>query len=317
MNTQPENALIQAYEFIKNGDPARARPLLEDALPYDLENGEILFALRCANYWVDLITKLGAIPTPFERGEGLVNHWKQFTKDIAKGQGLKYERSVYAVRKGVFTLALENYRQLLQDKHPLQRAEAHRKAGLCYKELGDYETALSYLSEANSLLEEVSRVPDSAAVLAEMADCYALCGRDDYAKVLFREAFFAGAGKVELVFLDSALITNLVELVYSKGFRGQPLLEWLPVYGVLYGVLNIKRQLRPQEAGRLRQEIYALENEMKDPAGEPEILIPRLINHYFWLIDHYVTTNDDRSKINETLLKIKLLDNDVYNRYTI
>lgn len=317
MNNQSDRGLIQAYEFLRNGDPASAKPLLEDALADDLENEEILFTIRCVNYWIDLIAKMSFIATPFERGERLITHWKHFVKDIAGCDATVYERSMYAIRKGVFTLALENYRQLLEDHHPLQKAEAFRKAGLCYKELGEYETALAHLSEANSLMEAVSRIPDSAAVLAEMADCYALCGQDDYAKVLFREAFFTGASKIDLVFLDSELIVRLAELVRQKGFSGAVLLEWIPVYGVLYGVLNIKRQLRPQEVGKLKQSIYALENELKDPAGEPEVLIPRLINHYFWLIDHYVTANDERSKINETLLKIKLLDNDVYNKYTM
>ena len=119
------------------------------------------------------------------------------------------------------------------------------------------------------------------------------------------------------MFLESELIVRLIDLVKQKGFSEAAMLEWIPVYGVLYGVLNVKRQLRPQEVGRLKQSIYTLENEMKDPAAQPEILVPRLINHYFWLIDHYVTENNERSKINETLLKIQLLDNDVYNKYTM
>lgn len=295
----------------------RAKPILEDALTDDLENKEILFAIRCVNYWIDLIARMAFISTPFERGEQLVAHWKHFVKDIAGKDALAHERTMYAVRKGIFTLALKNYQQLLQDHHPLQKAEAFRKAGLCYKELGDYETALSCLGEANSLMEAVSRMSDVAAVLAEMADCYALCGYDDNAKVLFREAFFVGAPKIDLTFLDSQMILSLINLVREKGFAEDVMVEWVPIYGVLYGVMNIKRQLRPQEVGRLKQAIYTLENELKDPASRPEILVPRLINHYFWLIDHYVAVNDERSKINETLLKIKLLDSDVYDKYTM
>ena len=304
------------YNEKNTGYLTQAKRLIEESLEDELENEEILFALKCTNYWVDVISKMFFLSLPFERGEHLIAHWKYFLKNIVENTQV-YERTMYAIRKGVFTLALENYKQILENRHPLEKAEVFRKAGLCYKELGDYEKALMCLGEANTLIEEVAKQSDSAAVLAEMADCYALCGNDDNAKVLFREAFFIGASKIDLVFLDSELILSLIELVRQKGFTEDEMLEWMPIYGVLYGVLNIKRQLRPQEVGRLKQAIFTLENELRDPASRPEILVPRLINHYFWLIDHYVTVNDDRSKINETLLKIKLLDNDVHSRYTI
>lgn len=86
---------------------------------------------------------------------------------------------------------------------------------------------------------------------------------------------------------------------------------------MLFGILSIKRELRAVEVGKLKQAIYALENELKDAAETGEDLIPRLINHYFWLIDHYIAVNENRSKINEVLLKIKILDSSVYEKYTV
>ena len=86
---------------------------------------------------------------------------------------------------------------------------------------------------------------------------------------------------------------------------------------MLYGVFNIKRELRALEAGKLKQAVFALENELKEAESQTELLVPRLINHYFWLIDHYNTTNSERARINETLLKIKLLDSSIYDMYTV
>ena len=129
---------------------------------------------------------------------------------------------------------------------------------------------------------------------------------------------FRGASGIELHFLESEIIQRLISQVRALGFSGAELTEWIPVYGVLYGVLNVKRELRALEFGKLKQAIYALENEIRDVPDETRsILVPRLINHYFWLIDHYVNVNDDKARINEVLLKIKLLDTDVYNRYTM
>jgi hypothetical protein len=136
--------------------------------------------------------------------------------------------------------------------------------------------------------------------------------------VLFREAFFQGASEIDLHFLESEIVLRLVAQVRALGYTGHDLAEWIPVYGVLYSVLNVKRELRALEFGKLKQAIFALENELRDAQPETRaVLVPRLINHYFWLIDHYVNVNDDSARINEVLLKIKLLDTDVYKRYTM
>jgi hypothetical protein len=70
------------------------------------------------------------------------------------------------------------------------------------------------------------------------------------------------------------------------------------------------------EAGRLKQSIFSLEAEYNANPARREILKPRLLNHYFWLIDHYEISREDSSLIEETLLKIKVTDPDIYKKYT-
>lgn len=317
MSTQPSNGLIQAYELLKEGKPALAKPLLEDALANDLDNREILFTIRCASFWKEELILADSLFLPFDRGERIIQGWKNFITGLAEMGEPVYETSLYSVRHGVFTLALENYHQHLEDAQQLQRAESFRKAAFCYKQLGSFEVALSYLREANTLLDSITKREDAAPVLAEMADCYALCGQDNYAKVFFREAFFLGASKIDLMFLDSELILRLMEVVRQQGYPEDVMREWIPVYGVLYGVLNITRPLRPIEFSNLKRDITSLENEIQSPTSELSVLVPRLINKYFWLIDYYMNVNDDREKIHDTLRRIKLLNEDVYKQYTM
>jgi tetratricopeptide (TPR) repeat protein len=251
------------------------------------------------------------VSTAFERGEYMVSQWKPYTLYIQK-QGNEYEPVLYAIKQCVFTLALRFYQSLYREDGTAQDPELYRKIGLCYKELGDYEKALHLLEQAKD------GDKDSPAILAELADCYALCGEVRLSKVLFREAFFQGAARIELYFLESEIVQRLVLQVRALGYTGTEMVEWIPVYGVLYSVFNVKRELRALEFGKLKQAIFALENEIKNASDETRsILVPRLINHYFWLIDHYVNVNDEKTRINEVLLKIKLLDTDVYNRYTM
>lgn len=308
MSIQSEEEIKKAYALLEEGKPSEARQILGEAFAYDFDNQEIDFSLWCCSYWIYLIEKLPKLD-PFEQAEALVARWKFFKTDMERRKNV-CQRTVYALQKGIFTLALNSYSKLGEEKNPIQHSEICRKKGLCYKKLGKYETALSLLTEANQY------AMSSAPVLAEMADCFALCGEDKKAKVLFREAFFIDAQKVEISFLDSELINCLIRQVKEKGFSGPVLQVWIPVYGVLYGVFNVKRELRVQEYRKLRQDIYASENELKDPSSDRLILTPKLINMYFWLIDYYVRNKEGNAKINECLLQIRVHDENVYRQFT-
>jgi tetratricopeptide (TPR) repeat protein len=308
MEIQTENGLKEALGYLENTNPEQAEKILEGLFEYDFECPELVFTADCCNFWIPYIKSLADMENPFERGESLLTEWKTFQSFVARKKH-PYEPALYAVSRGIFSRALENYTQLFDERDPVQKAEIYRKAGLCFKKTGKFEDAQNCLSIANNTQ------PGLAAVLAELADCYALCGGDRNAKVLFREAFFIDPERIDISFLDSRLITCLIEKTAEKGYTGAVLQQWIPVYGVLWGIFNVKRELKPQEAGKLKQEIYALENEMKDPSSDAAVLTPRLINLYFWLIDHYAASNDTGRQINEVLLKIKILDSSIYEMY--
>ena len=307
MGTQSESAISKANTLIETGKLVQARALLEEALTADLDNTDLVFAVRCCTFWEPKIENTLQLDA-FEYGENLINQWKQF-RVLLEHEKNSDEDNVFAFKKLVYTRALEQYKKASDESDLKLKAEIYRKAGLCYKKLGFYEEALKCLTESNNLVQ------DTSPVLAEMADCYDLCGETKLAKVLFREAFYIDPEKIDLTFLDSPMIKILISRVAEKKYSGALLQEWIPVYGVLYGVFTVKRKLRSQEVGRLKQDIYAKENELKDPENDSTILRPRLLNMYFRLMDHYVLSKDNVSKINEVLLSIKLLDPEVYEMY--
>ena len=106
MNIQNNTGLVQAKELLKQGNPETARKVLEDSLSRDLQNLEIIFTLKCATYWSQRLPRILELPTAFERAESLVSQWKQFTDFL--GDSPCFEQSVYAVKFGIFNLALEN-----------------------------------------------------------------------------------------------------------------------------------------------------------------------------------------------------------------
>ncbi|WP_407396749.1 tetratricopeptide repeat protein [Treponema sp.] len=307
MSIQSDKALEEALKLIESCTFRQPLELLKDILPGELGDKRLVFAIKCCDFWAKTDDSLSETSC-FEQGEWLLNQWKKFQMILEFAEP-DCDKIIYSFKKGIFSKALEVYSKANDEKDPKFKSEILRKTGLCYKKLGSYEMGLRFLTEANAM------VPGQAQLIAEMADCYAFYGETKNAKMLFKEAFYMDARKIDLTFLDSPLIRVLIEKVEDAGHTGQALLEWIPVYGVILGIFNVKRQLKSQEVLRLKQEIYSKEGEMKDSSSNKDFLKPHLINLYFWLIDYYVLEKDSVSNIKEILLKLKLLDPEIHKLY--
>ena len=304
--------LKTAYEKLKASDALTAYTLLEEALNLDFENEEIKHALKCVHWWLIHIRRLDDINTPFEKGTYLISLYKQYLIFLGHLNSQLVESCdicQYAVRCYVYSKALVFFNGLLNNPANRNDPGLLLLTGRCYKGLGNYDEALEYLEQAVHLKKE------DAEILAEVADINALLAQVKTPKALFREAFFIDPLKVDLRFMESAFILKLRDKVAELGYEDGQISEWIPVYGNLWGVLTVKRELKQLEAGRLKQSIFSLEAEYESNPLRRAIIKPRLLNHYFWLIDHYEKNHEDASLIEETLLKIKVTDPDIYNMY--
>jgi len=301
--------LSNAYESLKCVDLSGATEILEKALSVDFESPEILWSLKCAHFWTDRLSRLDGVRNPFERGEFAIAQWKAFASFASKLGG-EFEPGLFAYRRFAFSLALAEYSALPPDEKEAHAADLALRVGICLKGRGEYVEALRSLETA------ARERRDDAEVLAQLADAYALQGDERSSKALFREAFFLAPQRIDTELLESGMIRALAAKVANLGYKGSELPEWIPVYGALLGVFTIKRELKAVEVGKLRQSIYQLENETKEGGEDRAVLVPRLINRYFWLIDHYIAAKEDRARIDEILLKVRLLDQSIYKQYT-
>lgn len=307
--TSIQGLLQKAYDKLKTSDASSAMTLLEKALQIDFEDPEVVYALKCVNWWIEQAKRAEEIRDFFNKGEFFFTQWKAFYGFLDRIGPSPYDRCIYAIRRYVFSSALACFKQLAQEGGDKQDSELLLRIGRCYKGVGNYEQALHYLEEA------AASKKDDAETISELADVYALVDETRMAKVLFREAFFINPQRIDLRSMESDLILRLQQKVQEMGYKSPELEEWIPVYGVLFGVFNVKRELRAIELGKLKQSIFTMENELRDRPDQQQILIPRLINRYFWLIDHYVRSGEDASRIEEVLLKIRVLDKSIYERY--
>ncbi|TVQ39837.1 MAG: hypothetical protein EA384_04505 [Spirochaetaceae bacterium] len=305
---QVQRLLDQSYNLLKQRQIDRAAELIERALSVDFDSAEVVTSLKYVNFWKDRQATADTIGEQFERAEYLTGQWRLFHSFVDR-VGERSEKCLYAIRHHVFGQALDHYLKLYDESGGAE-SELLLRLGRCYKGMGEYDRALEYLEQA------AAGRRDDPQTLAELADCYALVNEVQKSKAFFREAFFIGAGAIDLQVLESEMISRLVEKVRELGFESPALEEWIPVYGVLYGVFTVKRELRSIEYGKLKQSIYALEREYSDTRQSNSAAQARLFNRYFWLIDHYVNTHEDQSKIDEVLLKIRSVDSRIYHQYT-
>lgn len=298
--------LNRAYDLFRDGAFAEGETALEGALGLDFENGEVLAALKCASFWQERRDRLGTVAEAYEKGEYLLKSWRAFLDFLERVKDAS-EACLYAMRQWVFGQALANYLRLFEEGGG-HDTELLFRIGRCFKGKGDYEHAVEFLEAASAQRR------DDPEIIAELADSYAFINEVKAAKAFFREAFFIDPQRIDLKLLESLLIRRLIDRVRELGYARPALEEWIPVYGVVYGVFNIKRELKSLEYGKLRQSIQAIEGHLSDNGGDTEVMIPRLINRYLWLIDHYVSSHDERDKIEEVLAKIKKLSPNIYEQ---
>lgn len=302
-----DDILKNSYVLLRKGNFPDAKALLQKALPLDFDKVEVITALKSIGYWEERKKKLESIQEEKERGEYLFRQWENYLTFLKRCDDL-CDDIHYPVKQWVFSQALTCFQNVIF------REGKHDPALLCnlgraYKGIGDYEHAVEYFEAANH-----QRL-DDPEILAELADAYAFINEIKASKIFFREAFYIDPQRVKLDYLESMLISRVIEQV-KKDYDGvEEIKEWIPVYGNIYGVLNVKRELKPLEFGKLKQSIFQFETSMNDAdsPGETKTL-PRLLNKYFWLIDHLIHSKSERKRIDEVLEKIKSINEEIYEK---
>lgn len=304
------DALESTLEAFRTGDFNRAEADAEGALALDFEDPRIQAALKCAVYWKDRTSRAEALPAPEARGEFLLKEWQGFFRRFRVHLDEPFDAGVEAIRTAVFEKVAGYFLDQIPFEDESRKPDLQVKAARAWKGAGSFDRALEALDQI------LQARPDDAAALAEMADCFEAVGETQRARLFFREAFYLNAQAVDLDALRSPVLKEVVEALAQEGLSGPDLKEWLPVHAVVRGVFTVKRDLKPLELGQLKQGINALKAELHDGDGVRPLVLPRLLNRYFWLIDHFFSVKEDRSKIEDILLNIKLLDQRIYELYT-
>jgi tetratricopeptide (TPR) repeat protein len=303
------DALESTVEAFRSGDFETAEAVAESGLALDFEHAGIQAALKCAVFWKDRLARASSWPAPEERGDVLLKEWQGFVTRFRSHLDEPFETGIEAIRGAVFDRAASWYLEQVPLEEESRQTDLRLKAARAWKECGSFDQALSVLDAV------LQARPDDAAALAEMADCFDAVGETQKSRLFFREAFYLNAQAVQLESLTCPVLGEIIADLSAQGLGGSELKEWLPVHAVIRGFFTVKRELKALELGQLKQGINALKAELHE-AGAGPLVLPRLLNRYFWLIDHYFSVKEDRSKVEDVLLNIKLLDQRIYELYT-
>ncbi|MGL4367398.1 MAG: hypothetical protein ACRCTQ_03865 [Brevinemataceae bacterium] len=111
----------------------------------------------------------------------------------------------------------------------------------------------------------------------------------DLAVIMFNELFLKCMDTLDVDSIEYFEIHKLIQGIRGDLFPEREIKYWIPIYGYLYGGLTVRRNLRYEEYKKLQERISLLESEVRDQDKERlEIIIPKLLNVYFWIFDYYI-----------------------------
>lgn len=304
--------LDEGIDALREGDFEHAGACFQKVVFVDLEHEYAQSMLKMADYWIEKSRRYHFLPQN-ERADFLLESWKSFNEVVLSRLEFFPDRALFAIRGWLFGRAAQYIEVQLKEK---ESPDLYLKLGRAYKMRGDYDLAIEAYSEGVSMSREDPRL------LAELADCYAIVDEEANARIFFREALFQGAMAIDFDYLDSAMITNLQKKVKEIRPEDKYSPEWLGVYGVLWGLFSIAREMKPAEYARLNQSIHMLRSEIEDIPVRREILVPKLIYRLFWLIDYYRNLSGGdpetaKTRIRSALLDIRFLDERIAKEYKL
>jgi len=293
----------KSLDLLKNGNFTEALNNFSELLKSNYSDSTIDSGIKCCKYWIPRVSKFEFMKDDSFKGKFIIDEWNKFESFISSLKNMQ-EKVVSNTMFHIFNLALQAFKKDLNENRIID-FETTLLIGITYKKIGDYRSSISYFQD---FLMNDSHNSNAMALLA---DCYALIDEEKKSKILFREAFFNDALGIDINLLESHIINTITAKIEEFKIKKEDFTHWIPVFGRVYGIFNIYREILPVEYGKLKQEIFYLENEQNKLGDEP-FYIPRLLNCYLWLYDYH-TLKNVKNSLEEVEEKIKNISPDLYD----
>ena len=297
----------RAHKLLEEGSFSDAIALFENIIGENAGYPGVPDGIRAARFWIGRANKLKKYSSPYGKARLLLKEWRDFEKFMTKNS-VKHGRSTAAIQKYIFSDIIESFTQAYNEGVAPDTGILIQ-IGDCFKKLGNFERAIDMFEYARSFDKE------DPSLLSKLGDCYFSIDETSKAKVLFREAFFIDPGLIELDSIESPFI----HMVYAKTVQQirnpDTSIYWIPVIAEVSRAFNVKREPKKGEIEKLREEIRKLEAEYSTNKKMRDYIKPKLINHYFWLIDSLKIVGGSKKEIEESLGRINEIDSEIFSQY--
>jgi tetratricopeptide (TPR) repeat protein len=297
----------RAHKLLEEGNFSDAIDLFEIIAAENEGYPGVTDGIRAARFWLGRANKIKKYSNPYDKARLLLKEWRDFEKYMIKNS-VKHGRSTAAIQKYIFGDIIESFTKAYNEGVAPDTAILVQ-IGDCFKKLGNFERAIDIFEYARSFDKE------DPALLSKLGDCYFSIDETSKAKVLFREAFFIDPGLIELDCIESPFIHMLYKKTVQQIQDPAVSIYWVPVIAELSRAFNVKREPMKGEVDRLREEIQKLEAEYSTNKKRRDYIKPKLINHYFWLIDSLKIVGGSKKEIEASLGRINEIDAEVFSMY--
>lgn len=267
------------YALLKSGQFSEAEQRILSAMETDLHNPDYEELLKICKFWEN---RSDCFQYRDSAGEKLYNEWDKFW-EFCDAQNIRTRKGILAVKGFVFNrmidFLIDGYRL-----SPVPERETLILLGEALAEVGMVDRAIETLEYAMSIVMD----DEDVRIYMMLGNLYAETGEKDLAMAMFSEAFLKCPQLVNLDQIEYPPVQRLKEMVEADGFCDNEILEWIPVYGYLFEGLTVRRRLSYKDFMELKERVVDYENSLKVDKKAQKVILPRLINYYFWVLDYYL-----------------------------
>jgi tetratricopeptide (TPR) repeat protein len=267
------------YRNLRNGDLGNAEDLTLKGMEEDIHNQDYEKILKIIKFWQN---RQELFRYEAGGGEALIREWDKFI-DFCNEQRIDNKKAVISIKNYVYgrsvEFLIESYRL-----SPVPERDTLILLGETFYEIGILDKAIETLEYALSLAAGDA----DTQVYTLLGDIYYEIGENDSAMVMFNEAFLKFPQLVNIDRIEYPPMKKIRSAVMEDGFRDNEVPEWIPIYGYLYEGLTARKKMEYNDYMEMKEKVLDYEKSLKLDKKVRNIIVPRLINFYLWLLDYFI-----------------------------
>ncbi len=292
--------------YLMEGNFKEAYTVIEESIGKEKKVDELLLQHRVIKYWMNHIDSINKYSDSYERGLAYFDEWN-FFQDYLEKHKMEHSEEIDAIHYFVHDNAAKCFIKARNNKNN-NDIDLLKKIAYCLKEISKYEESLEVLKYAYKLNK-------NAQILMMIADCYYLKGDKNTAKLFFREVFFFEQSFIlNFSMISSDKIFEIIDLIKKNNWEEYEIVDWIPIYGLLTGFFDVRRELVEEEVKKIKKTIGDLEAIFYSNSQDKSNIVPILIKNYILLVEYFNYQNKDEIKFEQYFNKIKSINPFFYEK---